>query len=296
VVRGWIACGVRVFRVDNPHTKPFAFWEWLIAQVHRDEPDVLFLAEAFTRPKVMRRLAKLGFTQSYTYFAWRNTRWELTEYFTELTRTEQREYFRPNVWPNTPDILTEYLQTGGRPAFVIRLVLAATLAASYGVYGPAFELAEGRPREHGSEEYLDSEKYELRDWDRDSEWSLADLIRRVNAIRRAHPALQTDEHLAFHPTDNDHLLCYSKHDPESGDTILAVVNLDPFSTQSGWTSLDLSELGLDDEPYLAQDLLGGGRYTWRGAHNFVQLNPQELPAHVFALRPRGRAARQAPGE
>jgi starch synthase (maltosyl-transferring) len=292
VVRVWIDCGVRVFRVDNPHTKPFAFWEWLIEQVHRDHPEVLFLAEAFTRPKVMRRLAKLGFTQSYTYFAWRNSRWELTEYFTELTRTEQREYFRPNVWPNTPDILTEYLQTGGRPAFVIRLVLAATLAASYGIYGPAFELAEARPREPGSEEYLDSEKYELRDWDHDSPWSLRDLVARVNGIRRDHPALHTDEHLAFHPTDNDALLCYSKRDPESGDTILAVITLDPFNTQSGWTSLDLDALGLDDGPYAAEDLLGGGRYTWEGPRNFVQLNPHELPAHVFALRGPARAGRE----
>jgi starch synthase (maltosyl-transferring) len=284
VVQVWIDLGVRVFRVDNPHTKPFAFWEWLIADVRVDHPEVLFLSEAFTRPKVMQRLAKLGFTQSYTYFAWRTARWDLTEYFTELTRTIVGEYMRPNVWPNTPDILTEQLQTGGRPMFFSRVVLAATLAASYGIYGPAFELGEWRPREPGSEEYLDSEKYQLRRWDRDSEWSLAPVIARLNAIRRDHPALQTNVGLVFHPTDNDRFLCYSKRDPEADDTILCIVNLDPYTTQSGWTALDLAALGLTDEPFQVHDLLGEGRYVWQGAHNFVQLDPSSLPAHVFAVR------------
>ena len=184
VVTFWIGKGVRIFRVDNPHTKSFSFWEWLISEIRGEHPDVIFLAEAFTRPKVMYRLAKLGFTQSYTYFAWRNTKDELTQYFTELTSTEVREYFRPNLWPNTPDILTEYLQFGGRPAFMIRLVLAATLGASYGIYGPAFELCENTPRSPGSEEYLNSEKYEVRPWDLNSSWSLRDFIARVNRIRK----------------------------------------------------------------------------------------------------------------
>jgi starch synthase (maltosyl-transferring) len=288
VVQVWIDLGVRVFRVDNPHTKPFGFWEWLIADVREAHPDVLFLAEAFTRPKVMNRLAKLGFSQSYTYFAWRNARWDLTEYFTELTRTELADYFRPNVWPNTPDILTEYLQTGGRPAFVIRAALAATLAASYGVYGPAFELSEWRPRDPGGEEYLDSEKYQIRHWDRDSEWSLRGIISRLNAARRDHPALQSNTSLVFHPTDNDRLLCYSKTDG-AGDVIVCVVNLDPYDTQSGWTQLDLGALGLDDAgAYQVHDLLGGARYTWQGANNFVRLDPHVLPAHVFQIHPRVR--------
>ena len=180
----WIGKGVRIFRVDNPHTKSFSFWEWLIAEIRGEQPDVIFLSEAFTRPKVMYRLAKLGFTQSYTYFAWRNTKDELTQYFTELTRSEVREYFRPNLWANTPDILTEYLQFGDRPAFMIRLVLAATLGASYGIYGPAYERCENAPRSPGSEEYLNSEKYEVRHWDLNSSWSLSDFITRINRYRK----------------------------------------------------------------------------------------------------------------
>lgn len=285
VVMGWVGDGIRVFRVDNPHTKPFAFWEWLIAEVHRTHPEVIFLAEAFTRPAVMARLAKLGFTQSYTYFAWRNTRWELTEYFNELTRTELAEYMRPNVWPNTPDILTEHLQHGGRAAFLARFVLAATLAASYGVYGPAFELCEGRAREEGSEEYLDSEKYQLRQWHRDDPRSLAPLMARVNAARHAHPALQTNTTLRFHGTDNDRLLCYSKTDPDGeGDVVICVVNVDPYATASGWTQLDMGALGLGDEPYQVHDILGGGRFMWQGPYNYVELDPYVLPAHVFVVR------------
>src|SRR5206468_5976316 len=206
----WIDQGVRIFRVDNPHTKPFAFWEWAIDRVKREHPDVIFLAEAFTRPRVMHRLAKLGFTQSYTYFTWRNTKAELTEYFTELAQDPSREYFRPNVWPNTPDILHEYLQRGGRPAFVVRAVLAATLAANYGMYGPAFELMERTPREPGSEEYLNSEKYEIKRWDRERPDSLRGLISKLNEVRKENPALQSDWSLRFHPTDNEQLLCYSK--------------------------------------------------------------------------------------
>ena len=283
----WIAEGVKIFRVDNPHTKAFPFWEWVIGELKRQEPDLIFLSEAFTRPKVMYRLAKLGFTQSYTYFAWRNTAWELREYLTELTQGEPAEFFRPNFWPNTPDILTEYLQTGSRGAFVTRLVLAATLSSNYGIYGPAFELMESTPRHPGSEEYLDSEKYQIRHWELDRPDSLAPIIRRINEIRREHPALQRMDRLVFHPTDNEQLLCYSKQ--HGDDTILVVVNLDPTHTHSGWTSLDLAELGVDpDHQFQVHDLLVDRRYLWQGPHNFVQLDPHLMPAHVFAVRRRVR--------
>jgi starch synthase (maltosyl-transferring) len=291
MVRFWIEHGVRIFRVDNPHTKPFPFWEWLLGEITRERPDVLFLAEAFTRPKIMYRLAKLGFTQSYTYFAWRNTKQELTEYFTELTQTAVREFYRPHLWPNTPDILTEYLQTGGRPAFAVRLVLAATLGANYGIYGPAFELGESRSAAPGSpppasEEYLHAEKYEIKSWDVDRPDSLRDLITRVNLIRRENPALHSDWSLRFHPVDNDQLLCYSKQTPDRENVILTVVNLDPHHGRSGWTDLALDVLGLEpDRPYAATDLLSGTRYLWRGARNYIDLSPALSPAHVFRLAP-----------
>jgi starch synthase (maltosyl-transferring) len=292
VVLYWVERGVRIFRVDNPHTKPFAFWEWLIAEVQAAHPDVLFLGEAFTRPKVMYRLAKLGFSQSYTYFAWRNTAEELTEYFTELTGAEVREFFRPNLWPNTPDILTEYLQFGGRPAFMIRLVLAATLGASYGIYGPAFELGENVPREAGSEEYLDSEKYQLRFRDLDNPTSLREFITRVNRIRRANPALQRDDSLRFHPTENPMLLCYSKTNDDLSNAVVVVINLDARHAQTGWVTLDLAALGITDgQPYQAHDELGGGRYLWQGPRNYVELTPQTQPAHCFRLRHQVRSER-----
>jgi starch synthase (maltosyl-transferring) len=282
----WIEQGVRIFRVDNPHTKPFRFWEWLITDIKRQHPDVLFLSEAFTRPKIMYQLAKLGFSQSYTYFTWRNARWDLTEYFTELTQTEVREFFRPNLWPNTPDILHEYLQTGGRPAFMIRLILAATLGANYGIYGPAFELYEHVPREFGSEEYLDSEKYQLRQWDLDRPDSLKPLITRINRIRRQNPALQSDVRLRFHATDNDQLIVYSKTTERLDNIIVVVVNLDPYHTQSGWLHLPLEDLKLPAHaPYRALDLLTGVRYTWQGMHNYVSLNPHSQPAHLFSMQP-----------
>ncbi|HUO84450.1 MAG TPA: alpha-1,4-glucan--maltose-1-phosphate maltosyltransferase, partial [Thermoanaerobaculia bacterium] len=204
----WAEQGVYIFRVDNPHTKPFAFWEWAIAEVHERFPEVIFLSEAFTRPKVMSYLAKAGFTQSYTYFTWRNTSWELREYMLELTRTKLKEFFRPNFWPNTPDILHEYLQHGGRGAFMSRISLAATLTASYGIYGPAFELLDHQPREPGSEEYLHSEKYQLREWDLDHPDSLREFIARINRIRRENRALQSNENLEFHRSENDQILCY----------------------------------------------------------------------------------------
>jgi starch synthase (maltosyl-transferring) len=287
IVLFWIKQGVRIFRVDNPHTKPFAFWQWLIDEVKRDYPDVILLSEAFTRPKIMHHLARLGFSQSYTYFAWRNTKWELTQYFTKLTQTDVREYFRPHLWPNTPDILTECLQSGGRPAFMTRLVLAATLGASYGIYGPAFELCENRAREPGSEEYLDSEKYEIKQWDIDRPDSLRDLIAQVNRIRGENPALQSDWRLSFHHVDNEQLICYSKRTEDCKNIIVVVVSLDPQHKQSGWVELDLEALGLDPhQPYEVHDLLSDARYLWRGARNYVELNPQVVPAHVFRLRRR----------
>ncbi|HLG68290.1 MAG TPA: alpha-1,4-glucan--maltose-1-phosphate maltosyltransferase, partial [Acidimicrobiales bacterium] len=293
VVRFWIDRGVKVFRVDNPHTKPFPFWEWLIREVKGEHPEVIFLAEAFTRPKVMQHLAKLGFSQSYTYFAWRSAKWELEQYFTELTRTEVADYFRPNLWPNTPDILTDELQFGGTPAFVARLVLAATLGASYGIYGPAFELGEHVAREAGSEEYRGSEKYAVRHWDLERPDSLAELVARVNRIRRDHPALHHDSTLRFHHVDNDQLIAYSKthlveeprylgpqpaHEPREPDVVVVVVNLDHHHVQSGWVDLDLGVLGLPpDGPYLMHDLLTDARFEWRGPHNFVRLDPAVVP-------------------
>jgi starch synthase (maltosyl-transferring) len=288
----WIDEGVRIFRVDNPHTKPFPFWEWTIGQIKREHPDVIFLAEAFTRPKVMHRLAKLGFTQSYTYFTWRNTKHDLIEYFTELTRGPGRDYFRPNCWPNTPDILSEYLQFGGRAAFMARLVLAATLAANYGIYGPAFEHLEHTPREPGAEEYLDSEKYQVRHWDLDRADSLAPFIARVNAARRDNPALQRNDGLAFFPVDNDELICYGKVDVEGENAVLVVVNLDPHHVQSGWVTLDLAALGVDeDRAFQVHDVLTGARFLWSGARNFVELDPTRAPAHVFRVRRRVRTER-----
>jgi starch synthase (maltosyl-transferring) len=284
VTRFWIDHGIRTFRVDNPHTKPFAFWEWLIAEVRRDHPETIFLAEAFTRPKVMRRLAKVGFAQSYTYFAWRTSKWDLTQYLTELTQTEMVEYFRPSLWPNTPDILTAYLVQGGRPAFVARLVLAATLGSLYGIYGPAFELMERTPREPGSEEYLHSEKYEIKTWDTDRSDSLAPLITRLNAVRRANPALHGIRSLRFSGTDNDHIICYHKRTDDWSNVILVLVNLDPTSRQSCFTDLWLDELGLaEDEQFVVRDLLTDTTYPWRGRRNFVALD-RGLPAHVMEVQ------------
>jgi len=292
VVFFWIGQGIRIFRVDNPHTKPFPFWEWLIGEVRKQYPDVIFLCEAFTRPKVMYRLAKLGFDQSYTYFTWRNTKQELTEYLTEVVQSEVSEYYRPSFWPNTPDILPEYLQYGGRPAFAARMILAATLSSNYGIYGPAFELLENRPLETGREEYLDSEKYQIRAWNIDRSDSLRDLIARVNQIRCENPALHHNHELRFHQVDNDQLLAYSKGAPDSANVILVVVNLDPYHTQSGWVHLPLEELRIaPGQTYQAHDLLGNARYFWQGERNFVQLDPQVMPAHIFALRRRVRTER-----
>jgi starch synthase (maltosyl-transferring) len=253
---------------------------------------VIFLAEAFTRPGPMYRLAKLGFSQSYSYFAWRNTKAELTEYFTELAAAPLAEYFRANLWPNTPDILTEYLQFGGRAAFMVRLVLAATLGASYGIYGPAFELMEHAAREPGSEEYADSEKYQLRHWDLERADSLRDFIARMNRIRRDHLALQSNRRLKFHAIDNAALLAYSKTTADRGQAVLVVANLDPHNMQTGFLDLDLEALGLSAEhAFQVHDLLSGARYLWQGPRNYIALDPQHAAAHVFLIRHHVRSER-----
>jgi len=280
----WIEQGVSIFRVDNPHTKAFPFWEWCIGEIKRNHPEVLFLAEAFTRPKIMYRLAKLGFSQSYTYFPWRNGKDEITAYLTELTQTPVREFFRPNQWPNTPDILTEFLQIGGRPAFMIRLLLAATLGSNYGIYGPAFELLEHEPVRRGSEEYLNSEKYEIRHWDLDAKESLRDLIATINSIRNTNEALQNDWSLKFYPTGNDQLICYSKESEDRSNLILVVVNLDPRHTQTGFVNLPLDQLEIpQDGAYEVEDLLTKDRYLWHGPRNYVELNPSRLPGHILKI-------------
>src|SRR5439155_7062526 len=237
----------------------------------------------------MYRLAKLGFTQSYTYFTWRTSKWELTQYFAELTQTEVAEYFRSNLWPNTPDILTEQLQTGGRSAFVARLILAATLGANYGIYGPAFELMENRPLQEGREEYLDSEKYQIRQWRLDDPSSLSELIAKVNAIRHRNPALQQDRTLRFHRIDNEALLAYSKTSPDGDNFILVVVNLDPHATQAGWVELPLDDLGIEpSQTFQVHDLVTEARFMWRGPYNYVELDPNVIPAHVPRIRQRVR--------
>ncbi len=283
VVRFWVEKGVPIFRVDNPHTKPFSFWEWLLADVKRDHPDVLFLSEAFTRPRVMERLAKIGFDQSYTYFTWRRSKDELTEYLTELTQPPVRDFLRPNLWPNTPDILTDQLQEGGPPAFRLRYLLAATLGANYGIYGPAFEHMEHAPREPGSEEYRDSEKYQRR-FRSVAATGMRELIASVNLIRREHPALQHDRTLRFHPVENDRMIAYSKTLPDGSDPVVVIVNLDPEQPRSGWVDLRMPELGMAwDAPFVARDLLTGESFAWSGARNFVELHPGHQPGHVLAI-------------
>jgi starch synthase (maltosyl-transferring) len=284
----WIGEGIRIFRVDNPHTKAFAFWEWVIGEIRRQHPDVILLAEAFTRPKVMNRLAKLGFNQSYTYFTWRTTKQELVEYMGDLA--DVGDFFRPNFWPNTPDILTQQLQEGDRPMFITRYLLAGTLSSNCGIYGPAFELMEHTPLAPGSEEYRESEKYQIRVWDLDRPDSLAPVIARVNRARREHHSLQRNDNLVFHPTDNDQILCYSKR--AVGDVILVAVNLDPTTVQSAWVDVDITAIGVDpDQQYQLVDLLTDRHYVWEGSRNFVQLDPAGTPAHLFSIRRRAR-----PGE
>ena len=284
VFRFWIDRGVTVFRVDNPHTKAFAFWEWAIATIRREHPEAVFLAESFTRPRVMERLAKIGFNQNYTYFTWRQSQYELREYFTDLA-TRTVDYFRPNVWPNTPDILTEQLQHGGRAAFVSRAILAATLSPSWGVYGPAFELLEHTAVREGSEEYLDSEKYQLRTWDLDRHDSLAPLLTRLNRIRHDHRAFRNLHTLHVHACDDPNILCFSKTDPAGeGRPAIVVVNLDPDNRHQTFVDIDLAAIGL---PYGAEydvvDELGGVTYRWSGNMNYVDLAPWSAMAHVFSV-------------
>ncbi|HUY95340.1 MAG TPA: alpha-1,4-glucan--maltose-1-phosphate maltosyltransferase [Terracidiphilus sp.] len=283
----WIGHGVLVFRVDNPHTKAMPFWDWCLGSLRAKYPEAIFLAEAFTRPHPMYWLAKVGFTQSYTYFTWRNTKYELESYLEEITRPPVSDFFRPNFWPNTPDILHKTLQEGGRPAFMVRLMLAATLTANWGMYGPAFEVCENAPARPApgkteSEEYLNSEKYEIRQRERNAPGSLAPLITEVNRIRRENPALQRNDTLRFHATDNSMFLCYSKSAP--GNTLLMVVNLDAVYAQSGWTDLDLDALGLrPNEAYFVEDLLTGARYTWRDRRNYVALRPGVQVGHILRI-------------
>jgi starch synthase (maltosyl-transferring) len=285
VIEYWCEQGVRVFRVDNPHTKAFGYWEWMIADVKRQYPETIFLSEAFTRPKVMYRLAKLGFSQSYTYFSWRNQKQEIIEYFTELTNPKLQDYFRPNLWPNTPDILPEHLQMGGPAAFKARLVLAATLGASYGIYGPAFELMEHLPLKEGSEEYLNSEKYEIRLWDLDQPNSLRDFIAKMNRTRGEQRALQADKNLTFHGTDNDALLCYSKRSDDRASRVLVVVNLNFHAEQHGFVTLSADGLGIDvNRPFQLRDVLSGEAFTWSQPRNYVELDPRNgKSAHVFVV-------------
>ncbi|MGH9058400.1 MAG: alpha-amylase family glycosyl hydrolase, partial [Acidimicrobiales bacterium] len=285
VLTTWIDRGVRIFRVDNPHTKPMAFWEWLIPSVQCDHPDVILLAEAFTRPKVMAKLAEVGFSQSYTYFTWRTTGQELAEYLTELTNPPLSDYMRPNLWPNTPDILAGPLRRGGRPAFKTRAVLAATLSPSYGMYS-GYELCENEPFSEANEEYLWSEKYEVkaRDWQRPD--SLAPYLRTVNDIRRRHPAFHQLGNLVFHSSANPAVLAYSRHTHDRADVVLTVVNLDPDHVQESTLGLDLGRLGLPwDRPFTAADEISGQAFPWTGPNPYVRLDPWDEPAHVLHLRP-----------
>ncbi len=279
----WIEQGVMIFRVDNPHTKAFPFWEWCIREIRTEHPDVIFLAEAFTRPRVMQRLAKIGYTQSYTYFSWRNNPHELREYMTELTKGPMREYFRPNFWPNTPDILTPTLVYGGEPAHLMRVILAATLSSNYGIYGPVYELNVSTPYP-GKEEYIDSEKYEVKHWNWEAETRTREVITRLNHIRKENPALQNTWNVHFADVENDQVICYGKVDQASGNVMIMAVNMDPYHEQSAHLRLPLAELGLAwDRPFYLHDLLSDSYYTWQGEWNYVHINPYLMPAHVFRV-------------
>lgn len=283
VLLHWIDQGVFIFRVDNPHTKAFSFWEWVIGEIHKNYPQVIFLAEAFTRPRVMEQLGKIGFTQSYTYYTWRNTAAELQEYMQELTQTELRDYFRPNFWPNTPDILPAALQEGGEAAHITRVVMAATLSSNYGLYGPVYEFGINTPVA-GKEEYYDSEKYEIVHWDWGKLTKIREVITLINKIRKVNPALQTTWNIAFGETDNPQLLCYVKWSSNFKNKILVVVNLDPYNTQAGWVKVPLWQLQMpQDQQYQVHDLLSEHKYTWTSEWNYVELRPHEMPVHVFRI-------------
>ena len=283
VIEFWIDHGVTTFRVDNPHTKPIAFWEWMIASIQEKHPETIFLAEAFTRPSMMKVLGKIGFSQSYTYFTWRNFKQEITEYFTELTQGEMQDYYRGNLFANTPDILPTFLQEGGRPAFKIRLALAATLSSVYGIYS-GYELCENRALP-GKEEYLDSEKYEITVWDWNREGNIKDFVTRVNAIRRENPALHEYNNLEFYEADNENILFYGKRTPDNSNIILVVVNLNPFEKQHSFIHLPLDQFGIpDDEIYQVHDLVTDQRFLWQGRRNYVEIDPTEESAHIFCVR------------
>ncbi|TLV02578.1 alpha-1,4-glucan--maltose-1-phosphate maltosyltransferase [Dyadobacter luticola] len=283
VIDFWIEKGVHIFRIDNPHTKAFAFWEWMIGEVRKVHPEVLFLAEAFTRPRVMERLAKIGFNQSYTYFTWRNSKWELEQYLYELTKTDQQYYFRPNFWPNTPDILPHHLVEGGENAHITRFILAATLSSNYGMYGPVYEYGVNTPHP-GKEEYTDNEKYEIKHWDWDRYSRTREIITRVNRIRKENPALQTTWNINFTETNNDSVIAYTKTDEASGNRLIIAVNLDNWNTQGAHIKVPIHQFGIHwDQPYTVRDMLSGERYHWRGEYNYVQMNPYEMPAHILKI-------------
>ena len=278
----WVEeCGIRVFRVDNPHTKPFYFWGWLIAEIKKKHPDVLFLAEAFTRPKIMNELAKQGFSQSYTYFTWRNTKNELTEYVTELTQSDQKEFYRPNFWPNTPDINPFALQSGNESVYLQKYFLAATLSSSVGIYGPVFEYKVGEPLAPGKEEYLNSEKYEFVKWDWNLQNKITTLITRINSIRKEQTSLQQTNNIVFCPTNNDQVFAYYKFDDEKQNETLMVVNLDPFSTIQTTIRIPVEQLGTTQ--IQVTDLITGNSYYWNQEWNFIELAP-ELPFHLFKIQ------------
>ncbi|WP_439554769.1 alpha-1,4-glucan--maltose-1-phosphate maltosyltransferase [Dyadobacter sp.] len=285
VIDFWIEKGVSVFRIDNPHTKAFGFWEWMIGEVRKQHPRIIFLAEAFTRPRVMERLAKIGFNQSYTYFTWRNSKWEIEQYLNELTKTDQQYYFRPNFWPNTPDILPHHLVEGGENAHITRFILAATLSSNYGLYGPVYEYGVNTPHP-GKEEYTDNEKYEIKHWDWDRYSRTRDIITRVNKIRKENPALQTTWNINFAETSNDMVICYTKADPHSNNLLIIAVNLDFFNTQGANIKVPLHKLGMHwEQSYRVRDMLSGELYDWHGEYNYVQMNPYEMPAHIFKIEP-----------
>ncbi|MEN6383627.1 MAG: alpha-amylase family glycosyl hydrolase, partial [Phycisphaerales bacterium] len=288
VVVFWIEQGVSIFRVDNPHTKPFAFWQWLLTEIKREYPDTIFLSEAFTRPKPMQRLAKIGFDQSYSYFTWRNTKYEIEQYLTELTQTEQAEYMRPNFWPNTPDILPQYLQFGGRPAFIIRLVLAATLSSNYGIYGPAYELCVSEAV-LDKEEYLNAEKYEIKNWDLNKSGNLKELMTVINKCRRENPALQSTRNLKFLHINNDMITGYYKATEDMSNVIIVIVNLDPYHKQAGNVELPIHEFGIsENQTYLLNDLISNDKFIRQGSRNYIELDPHLVSVHIFRLQKRLR--------
>lgn len=282
IIDYWIDQGVEIFRVDNPHTKAFPFWEWVIGEVKKTHPQTIFLAEAFTRPRLMERLAKVGFTQSYTYFTWRNTKQELEAYMHDLTQTNLQYYFRPNFWVNTPDILPPILTYGGENAHIQRLILAATLSSNYGLYGPVYEFCINKPYET-KEEYADNEKYEVKHWEWDKYTRIKEIIARINKIRMENPALQSTANIVFAPTSNDQIICYSKADARKENIIITVVNLDPYHTQGAHVKIPLEKLGIKGFPYKLNDLLSGSRYSWHEEWSYVELNPFQMPAHVFKI-------------